>query len=86
MPLIPYSQVELSRVRRDIEKAMSSGDWSSVGQLDSKLDKIMDTATTDSNRDISSLLNEMGQLLNLYKQLMETCHERKRQLASEQSQ
>jgi len=85
MPVIPLSQLELSRARRDMEKAMDAGDWQQVGELDSSLDRVMDCATGDDGRDIGSLLNEMGNLLQVYKQLMKTCEEQELRLPSDQS-
>ncbi len=83
MSVIPFSQLELSRTRRDLEKALQSGDWQSVGTLDKQLDGMMDSATNDAERDIGSLLNEMGNLLSLYKQMMDACQEQEQQLKSE---
>jgi hypothetical protein len=80
MSVIPFSQLELSRTRRDLEKALHSGDWQSVGTLDKRLEVVMDAAATDVNRDIGSLLGEMGSLINLYKEMMDVCHEQEQQL------
>ena len=85
MPVIPLTQLELSRARRDMQKAMSAGDWQSVGKLDSTLDQVMDSATGDDDRDIGSLLNEMGSLLNIYKQLMKECQDQQSLVSSDQS-
>lgn len=80
MSVIPFSQLELSRTRRDLERALQSGDWQSIGSLDKRLDVVMDSAATDTNRDIGSLLGEMSSLLSLYKEMMEVCHEQEQQL------
>jgi len=85
MPVIPLSQLELTRARRDMEKAMDAGDWQRVGKLDGSLDRVMDCATGDDDRDIGSLLNEMGNLLQVYKQLMKTCEDQEHLLATDQS-
>lgn len=80
MSLIPSSQFELSRTRRDLKVAMKSRDWGEVSELDGKLLNAIDVATMDEQRDIGSLLNEMGELLKVYKELIQACHEQERQL------
>lgn len=83
MPVIPLSQFELSRTRRDISEAVQRADWQAVSVLDRQLGEVLETATGDTGRDNLKILDEMTRLLQLYKQVMKTCHEQQQQLSSE---
>lgn len=82
MSVIPSSQLVLSRNRRDLSKAMAKGDWSEVSILDKQLAEALEVASTDEGRDLGALLSELGHLLGLYKDLMKTCDENTRRIAS----
>lgn len=82
MSVIPSSQLALSRTRRDLSKAMAKGDWSEVSTLDKRLAEALEDASADEGRDLGALLSELGNLLGLYKDLMKTCDEKTRHIAS----
>lgn len=80
MPVIPSSQLELSRTRRDLSQAMHKGDWSEVSALDVRLGEVLARASEDDGRDTGALLTELGNLLGLYKDMMKACHEQELRL------
>mgnify|MGYP000017624461 CR=1 FL=1 len=77
MSVVPSSQFELSRLRRDLSKAVSCGDWAAVAVLDDQLDKALEGATNDKQCDALKVLNEMHRLLTLYKEIMDACEVKK---------
>ena len=73
MAVVPFSHLQLCRMRRDLSAALQTGDWISVSELDRRLAQALDVAANDSGRDLGVLLEELTQILLLYKQLLEGC-------------
>ena len=73
MSVVPHSQFQLSRQRRQLQTALLQGDWRDIMEREKQLIAGLDEATEDPSRDLDSLLGEMQQVLALYKRMVEQC-------------
>ncbi|MFT6388331.1 MAG: hypothetical protein ACJAUP_001711 [Cellvibrionaceae bacterium] len=73
MSVIPMSQLSLMRVRRELKQLMGSGKWQKIIAIEADLFIEMDSAVQDAERSPKELLNELGQVVNLYKELSNLC-------------
>ena len=73
MAVVPYSQVKLVQLRRQIREALDLGDWRRVKVTDRLLGEQLREASRDPGRDPGELLREVRAILNLYRDLVEAC-------------
>lgn len=73
MSLIPMSQLSLMRKRRELKKLIESGEWHKIVEIEADLFTEIDSAVQDAERSPKELLNELGQVINLYKELSALC-------------
>jgi len=74
MAVVPVSQLSLMRKRRQLKDLMEAGDWNEVLKVESELFADIDQAVTDPDRSSKELLNELGSVIRVYKELSEACH------------
>ncbi len=73
MSVIPMSQLSLMRKRRELAELMKAGEIAKIIEVESDLFDEIDTAVQDSERSPRALLNELGQVIKLYKDLSNLC-------------
>ena len=73
MAVIPTSQFELCRQRRQLNAALDSGEWESVGALDKALIELVNKAADDPDRNLPELLKELRSVVLLYKDMLQQC-------------
>jgi len=83
MAVIPYSQVELMRSRRKISNALRSNNWREVKKADLVLADRLKSASDDPQRNTMALLTEVGEIVHLYKDLVDICKLEARKLVRE---
>lgn len=71
--VIPTSQLKLGRQRRSLRDALSQRDWASVKVLDESLMQSLRQASSDPNRDLSSLIKELKVVVTLYRDILNEC-------------
>ena len=74
MSLIPASQLALMRKRREMSELMQQGDISKIIEIEEDLFDELDNAVQDNERSPKALLNELGQVVKLYRELSDLCH------------
>lgn len=82
MAVVPYTHMQLSRVRRDLQAALQRADWVAVAALDQSLTQALDQAASDKGRDVTALLRELAAILDLYKRLTKGCQPSSAHLSS----
>ncbi len=73
MSVIPCSQVELMRIRREVNDALQNRDWYRVKDADLSLGLRLHKAATDPQRNPTALLREVQEIVHLYRQLVDAC-------------
>lgn len=73
MSVIPVSQLSLMRKRRELNDLIKVGDLQKIIEVEADLFNEIDTAVQDSERSPKALLNELGQVVKLYRQLSDLC-------------
>ena len=66
MSVVPFSYVELARVRRELKKAFDVRAWADVRALDQQLAERLNTAFDDELRDTRMLVDELEKILHTY--------------------
>ena len=84
MSVIPFSQLSLSRTRKQLAGALDDDNWESVSSLDKNLIQALNKAAEDPDRDANALINELGHILSVYKELVEGCQQKVGELAGSQ--
>jgi hypothetical protein len=70
MNIVPVSQLNLARARREMEKSYNSGDWQAVQGWDQLVAQELNQAFDDPARDHKMLASELEKILSLYSQMM----------------
>lgn len=70
MNIVPVSQLNLARARREMEKSYSSGDWQAVQDWDQLVALQLSQAFDDPARDHKMLVAELEKILSLYSQMV----------------
>jgi hypothetical protein len=70
MTLVPVSQTNLVRARREMEKFFEMGDWQAVRDWDQLLATQLNQAFDDPERDHRMLLGELSKILGLYSEMV----------------
>ncbi len=73
MSVIPMSQLSLMRKRRELKALLEAGQWQKIVEVEADLFHEIDSAVQDDERSPKELLNELGQVINLYKELSDLC-------------
>lgn len=71
MSVVNASQFALRRARRELEKAFNQCNWEDVRHWDVELGQSLNAAFDDENRDTTSLVNELENILCTYAKLVE---------------
>jgi len=75
MNLVPVSQLNLVRARREMEKAYQAGDWQGVQDWDQMVALQLNQAFDDPDRDHKMLVSELEKILLLYSQMVRSLPE-----------
>jgi hypothetical protein len=70
MNIVPVSQLNLARARREMEKSYNSGDWQAVQDWDQLVALQLSQAFDDPARDHKMLASELEKILTLYSQMV----------------
>jgi len=73
MSVVPKTQVSLTRRRRELKALMEQGQWSDVINMETDLFAEMDLAVQDPERSPKALLNELGSVIRVYRELSDLC-------------
>lgn len=73
MAVIPETQLQLVRQRRELQRAFDRRDWVRVKAMDTELLNALSIADDDSNKDPATLLNELRQVVGLYRSIVDEC-------------
>jgi len=73
MSVIPMSQLSLMRKRRELKALIESCEWQKIKTVEADLFVEIDSAVQDDSRAPKELLNELGQVISLYKELSDLC-------------
>lgn len=73
MAIIPHTQLMLGRERKQLSGALACGDWSAIKQGDSRLMAALSRATDDPAKDMTALLNELREVVGLYRGILNQC-------------
>jgi len=73
MSVIPMSQLSLMRKRRELKELMEAGQWQKILVIEADLFTEIDMAVKDAERSPKELLNELGEVVKLYKELSSLC-------------
>lgn len=75
MNLVPVSQLNLVRARREMEKSYLADDWEAVRDWDQLLGVQLTQAFDDPDRDHKRLVTELEKILSLYSQMVRSLPE-----------
>ena len=70
MNIVPVSQLNLARARREMEKSYNSGDWQAVQSWDQLVAQELNQAFDDPTCDHKILVTELEKILSLYSQMV----------------
>jgi len=70
MNIVPVSQLNLARARREMEKSYDCGDWQAVQNWDRLVAQELNQAFDDPDRDHQTLVSELEKILALYSQMV----------------
>ncbi|NIB43225.1 hypothetical protein HBA55_26695 [Pseudomaricurvus alkylphenolicus] len=73
MAVVPYSQLTLCRERKSLQDAYLKADWQRVKDLDSSLMQAVDQASEDPGKDMAALLQELQEVVGLYRDMLDQC-------------
>ncbi|MCY1289571.1 hypothetical protein D9M68_204750 [compost metagenome] len=66
-----------------LRAALANRDWSAIGELDLQCRQAVEDAMVEPARDDGQLRARMGELLELYRELVAVCQEEQKRLAGE---
>lgn len=75
MSIVPFSQLNLARARREMEKSYKTGDWQAVQDWDQLVALQLSQAFDDPARDHKLLVAELEKVLQLYSQMVRSLPE-----------
>jgi hypothetical protein len=75
MSVVPVSQLNLARARREMEKSYKTGDWQAVQDWDQLVALQLSQAFDDPARDHKMLVGELEKVLELYSQMVRSLPE-----------
>lgn len=75
MSVVPPSQLSLMRKRQKMKELIKSGHWSELIGMEAELFAEIDTAINDPCRSSRELLNELGSVVRVYRELSDICAE-----------
>ncbi len=83
MSVVPLSQLNLCRARKELSSALQQFDWPAIGGLDQNLAAALNSAADDPHCDKLALMSELEKVLTLYRELIEGCRRQVATLAAE---
>ncbi len=75
--------LQLEQTRSALQEALQRADWEAVGALDLQCRQAVDQALADPHAQPELLRERMQELLDLYRQLVQTCTGEQQRIAGE---
>jgi hypothetical protein len=76
MAMVPYTQMQLLRERKQFEQQVSQQNWDEIALSDARLMSAVTCAAEDSDKDLGLLLAEMKEIVSTYRNLLDSCSEK----------
>ena len=73
----------LESARSALREALERQDWDAIGELDSMCRAVVDEVMAQGSEGSAELVQNLGELLELYREVLEACEKEKQQVGSE---
>ncbi|MBD7978345.1 MULTISPECIES: flagellar protein FliT [Pseudomonas] len=73
----------LESARSALREALERQDWNAIGELDSMCRAVVDEVMAQGAEGGAELVENLGELLELYREVLEACEKEKQQVGSE---
>jgi len=76
MAMVPYTQMQLLRERKQFEQLVNQQKWDEIALGDVRLMSAVTCAAEDSEKDLTLLLTEMKEIVSTYRGLLDSCSQK----------
>ena len=73
MSVVPVSQFQLVRERKNFERVIAKKSWHQVVDQEQRLIAAVNEAGDDCDKDLASLIAEMRTVISVYRDLIDQC-------------